>query len=420
MPRSLLVLLAALALTLAGGAVAVAQGVDQAEVDKAASALARDPVYQDPAAENALDAGELRDLRRTVRDTGKPISVAILPRSAGNPDDVVVDIARATGRRGTYAVVTGNSFRVASNAEPMSTAIAESRAAFAAHRSDGVGAVLEDFVRRTAQPGVQGPPDADASGGGGNGGGGVPWLLIVILGGVGFLAFRSFGRGRRRRAEEQAAFADVRRTAEEDIASIAGDITDLDDDVEAAGAPPEAKAAYMRALDHYQRADADVRRAATIADLRRVAETAADGRYEMAAARAVLEGRPAPERRPPCFFDPRHGPSVTDAMYAPPGGEPRPVPVCQADAVRLEHGEEPDPRSEVIGGRTVPYWAAPGAGYYGGAFGGFGPGLLGGFLLGSLFDAPGAFGAGWGDGGGGWGDGGGGDSGGGDFGGGDF
>ena len=154
MPRSLLVLLAALALTLAGGAVAVAQGVDQAEIDKAASALARDPVYQDPAAENALDAGELRDLRRTVRDTGKPISVAILPRSAGDPDDVVVDIARTTGQRGTYAVVTGTGFRVASNAEPMSTARAESRAAFAAHQSDGVAAVLEDFVRRSCASSV--------------------------------------------------------------------------------------------------------------------------------------------------------------------------------------------------------------------------------------------------------------------------
>ena len=38
----------------------------------------------------------------------------------------------------------------------MSTARAESRAAFAAHADDGVAAVLEDFVRRTAQPGVQG------------------------------------------------------------------------------------------------------------------------------------------------------------------------------------------------------------------------------------------------------------------------
>ena len=62
-----------------------------------------------------------------------------------------------------------------------------------------------------------------------------------------------------------------------------------DDDVEAAGAPPQAKEAYMRALDHYQRADEALRRARTVEDVRAVAETAADGRYEMAVARAHLE-----------------------------------------------------------------------------------------------------------------------------------
>ena len=308
--------------------------------------------------------------------------------AAGDPDDVVVDVARATGqardlrgrdrqrlpRRLERRADEHRDRRVARGVRrpPRPTASAPcSRTSSAAPRS----------------PASRARPTRAASGGG-NGGGGVPWLLIVIVvGGVGLLAFRSLGRGRRRRAEDQAAFADVRRTAEEDIAAIASDITDLDDDVEAAGAPPAAKQAYMRALDHYQRADADLRRATNVAELRRVAETAADGRYEMAAARAELEGRPVPERRPPCFFDPRHGPSVADVEYAPPGGEPRAVPVCQADAVRLERGEEPDPRSEVIAGRSVPYWSAPGAGYYGGAFGGFGPGLLGGFLLGSPFDA---------------------------------
>jgi hypothetical protein len=233
---------------------------------------------------------------------------------------------------------------------------------------------------------------------------------------------RTFSRRRRARAEADAQFADVKRTAEEDIAAIANDITDLDDDVEAAGAPPRAKEAYLRALDHYQRADGALKRAGTVPELRAVAESAADGRYEMAVARALLEGRTPPERRAPCFFDPRHGPSVQDAEYAPPGGQPREVPVCQACAVRLAEGEEPEARMERLGGRAVPYWAAPMGGYYGGAFGGFGAGLLGGLLVGSMFDdvayGAGDWGAGdWGGDGGGFG---GGDFGGGDFGGGDF
>ena len=414
--RGTLAALATVAALAAALAAAATAGAQDAAVDRAARALRSAPVYQDSGAERALGPQDLTELRRRVAAANQPIYVAILPRSAGAPDGVVVDVARAAGRRGTYAVVVGNTFRVVSNAEPQSTAAAESRAALDAHRDEGVAAVLEDFVQRTAQPGVQ---DGGGGGGGGGGadggGGGVPWLLILLLGGGAFFALRTFGRGRRRRAEEDAAFADVRRTAEDDIAAIADDITDLDDDVEAAGAPPRAKEAYLRALDHYQRADGALKRAGTVPELRAVAESAADGRYEMAVARALLEGRTPPERRPPCFFDPRHGPSVQDVEYAPPGGQPREVPVCQACAVRLAEGEEPEARMERLGGRAVPYWAAPMGGYYGGAFGGFGAGLLGGLLVGSMFDDV-AYGAGdWGGDGGGFG---GGDFGGGDFGGG--
>ncbi len=165
----------------------------------------------------------------------------------------------------------------------------------------------------------------------------------------------------------------------------------------------------------------------------------------MASAKARLEGRPPPERRPPCFFDPRHGPSTRDVEWAPDGyGAARMVPVCEADAVRLESGEAPMAREIVSGGRRMPLYDAPGyyAPYAGGFFGGF-SGFLPGLLFGSVLSSaltPGPFlgggfggggfgGGGFGDGGGGGldlgdfgggGFGGGGDFGGGDFGGGDF
>jgi hypothetical protein len=163
----------------------------------------------------------------------------------------------------------------------------------------------------------------------------------------------------------------------------------------------------------------------------------------MSATKAILEGRPVPERRPPCFFDPRHGPSVEDVEWAPPGGAPRMVPACAADAQRIHDGLEPEARQVLAGagGQMTPYWNAPG--YYGpwagGYFGGFPTGgLFTGLLLGSWLgggwgwggypayaggdgggDAGGDAGGGgdWGGGGGDWG---GGDFGGGDFGGGDF
>jgi hypothetical protein len=149
----------------------------------------------------------------------------------------------------------------------------------------------------------------------------------------------------------------------------------------------------------------------------------------MASAKARLAGEEPPERRPPCFFDPRHGPSVRDVEWAPPGGELRPVPACAADALRVEEGEEPESREVLAGGRRTPYWNAGPAygpwagGFYGATAGALLPMLFVGSMLGSGF--------GWGDEGGGGDDdfdgfgggdfgGGGGDFGGGDFGGGDF
>jgi hypothetical protein len=166
----------------------------------------------------------------------------------------------------------------------------------------------------------------------------------------------------------------------------------------------------------------------------------------MEVAKARLEGREPPARRPPCFFDPRHGPSVTEVMWAPPGGEPRPVPVCEMDARRLQQGLAPATREIEAGGQRVPYYQAPSyfGPYAGGFFGGFGGGLLPGLLAGTLLggalfgpsmawgaedwsDQGGAGGGDWGGDGGDWGGGdigggdwGGGDIGGGDFGGGDF
>ena len=51
-------------------------------IDSVASALRSNPVYNDPAAENALTAGQAADLRAQIEATGIPIYVAVLPASA--------------------------------------------------------------------------------------------------------------------------------------------------------------------------------------------------------------------------------------------------------------------------------------------------------------------------------------------------
>src|SRR2546422_6514458 len=84
-----------------------------------------------------------------------------------------------------------------------------------------------------------------------------------------------------------------------------------------------------------------------------------EGRYHMAAAQALVEGKTPPERRPPCFFDPRHGPSARDVDWAPPGGTARKVPACEAGAQAVDRGAQPASREVMTGGRMVPYWSAP-------------------------------------------------------------
>jgi hypothetical protein len=183
-------------------------------------------------------------------------------------------------------------------------------------------------------------------------------------------------------------FEDVRRTAEEDILGLADEIRSLDIDIEMPGVSSEARADYMHAVDQYDRAKAALERARAPQHLRAVSSAVEEGRFAITSTRARLAGKQPPERRAPCFFDPRHGPSVRDVVWTPPGGTPRPVPVCAADAISLEEGHEPHARRVRVGGRHVPYWDAPA--YYGpwagGYFSPFGM-VLPGLLLGSAFGA---------------------------------
>ena len=122
--------------------------------------------------------------------------------------------------------------------------------------------------------------------------------------------------------------------------------------------------------------------------VRHVTEILEDGRYAIACVRARVAGEPLPTRRPPCFFDPRHGLSVADVEWTPPGGTPRQVPACALDAERVRSGAEPDTRQVMVGAQRLPYYqggpayAPYAAGYFGGGMNM----LFTGLLVGSLLD----------------------------------
>jgi hypothetical protein len=427
----LLLPLAALASVLAAPSGARAQ---QGVIEQAAQALASDPVYVAPGQDNRLSTGQAAALRRRIeRGDAGPVYVAILPASAvdeagGSADELVPRLFGQMGRRGTYAVVAGSKFRAGSST--VGGAGRAATAAIDAHGAEGVAPVLNDFVDRVADARAGGR--SGASGGSRDDGGGASGTgALVLLGVIGGGALLAVGASRRRRRrEEEAQLEDLRTAARDDLVALGDDVRDVDLDVEQPSADPRARDELARGLAAYERAERMLDEARHPGDIEEITRTIDDGRQAMAACRALLDGHEPPPRRPPCFFDPRHGPSVTEAVWAPPGGEPREVPVCAADAARIEDGVEPATREVMAGGQAVPYYMAPSyfGPWAGGFFGGGSlllPGMLAGTLLGGSLFGPsmawgGGFGDGWGGDGDGWGDGGGDLGGGFDVGGGDF
>jgi uncharacterized membrane protein YgcG len=279
-------------------------------------------------------------------------------------------------RPGTYAVVVGGQFRAGSSVLDRGEAARAATDAFEEHGDEGLAPTLGAFVDgvAAARAAPSGSESDDTSF--------WPILAVVGAGGLGFVLLRR----RRRARREREALVTGKQVAQEDLLALADDIRALDLDVEMPDVDPEAKASYGRAVEAYERADRAYDTARRPDDLAAVSGALEEGRYEMATAKALLEGGERPERRPPCFFDPRHGPSERDVFWTPPGGEPRLVPVCAADAVRMDEGERPEQREVLVDGRNRPYWEVPAlAPYSSGFYGVFGGGLFPGFLLGSMF-----------------------------------
>jgi hypothetical protein len=212
-------------------------------------------------------------------------------------------------------------------------------------------------------------------------------LIAVIV--IAALAYRSYRRTqletKKRDEISSAELESVKRTADEDITKFGEELQDLDLDMVGKDLGDGARQDYQRALDSYESAKQAVGQVTQADQIKHVIEILEDGRYAMACVRARVNGEPLPQRRPSCFFNPQHGPSVVDVMWSPPGGAPREVPACAADAERVRAGAEPDVRKVMVGPQRVPYWEAGPAysPYAQGMFGGLG-GVMTGMFLGTM------------------------------------
>jgi hypothetical protein len=216
-------------------------------------------------------------------------------------------------------------------------------------------------------------------------------LLLVLVAIVATITVSNRNAKQRELERKRAELEPVKKFAFEDITALGTELQDLDLELTGRDLDPGANADYQRALDAYEAAKTAGDAIARPEDLRHVAEILEDGRYAIACVRARVNREPLPTRRPPCFFDPRHGLSVEDVPYAPPGGAVRDVPACALDAQRVRVGAEPDIRKVMVGSQRVPYWNG-GPAYQPYATGYFGrTGVMDMMFMGMMFGGLGGF-----------------------------
>ncbi|MFB6422956.1 hypothetical protein ACFCXC_16940 [Streptomyces microflavus] len=425
-------LLAGLLLIITAAALALtspASAAPAATITDAAQALREDPVYVDPGARDQLSVADEKALEATIQNADKPVFIAVLPATEAFPEEGLLQTLRNdTGITGVYAIRLGDGFDAGADPQVMPTRAVDNLTASVKNPATDTdaSAQLNAFADRAVEQ-ARGTAPASWSGGGGaadDTGAPVSGLItlgaLVAAGGAG--AFALSRRNKRRKAEEERAALDkLRVVVDEDITAYGETLERLDFHPAEPGADDTMRGDYERALDSYESAKTRMEKAEHPSDVRGVTQSLEDGRYSLAVLEARRTGTAIPARRPPCFFDPRHGPAVTDVLWTPSGGASREVPVCGADEARLSRGEDPMSRTVDVGdGNRRPYWeAGPAYGPWAGGYfsGGLLPGLLVGTMLGSMLATP-AYASEYG--GGDFGGGAGGEWGGGDFSGSDF
>ena len=368
-------------------------------VDRAAGNLRDDPLYVNPSARPTLSLPEQERIRARLALVGTPVFVAILPGQAlgeagGDANRLAALVAASVARPGTYLVVAGGEEGAGSNTLARGQASGRARVAFRRH-PELVTATM-DFISRvedaagtppaTTSPTTPPPGQEDSDG---------TTVLVVLLAVAGVVAlsvllalFRE-NRTERRTIRSGNQFSEAKAAAQDDLNALADDLRNLNVDLQAEEAGnPQAVNQYTRAYELLERAEQAFEQARSPGDLAEVSSALESGRFAMAAARALFERRDPPKRRPPCFFDTRHGPSVNDIGWEPPHGPPRPVPACAACMRQIAAGVQPQPRRVRAGLRRVPFYEAPPhfESWFGGYFGGAAADLVAGFPLGKALD----------------------------------
>jgi hypothetical protein len=146
-----------------------------------------------------------------------------------------------------------------------------------------------------------------------------------------------------RRDREEQALAELRwltKLAREDLLELGERLEDEAPPAEPDALDERAKARALTAEARPRLRDAETTEA-TLA----VQDTICQAFVHLARSDAIVRGQEPPTRTDPCAFNPQHGPAVTEAEWAPIGGEPTTYACCQQDADLIASGRAPRRRT---------------------------------------------------------------------------
>lgn len=311
--RAPLIALAAAAMAVAVSAPAWGSG-RPAEV---AAAIARDPVYVAPVLSSDLPSAGAARVRALIREADPDrIRIAVIPQAWAQQEGGAGPFANAVDAAGTFrgALVVLGVTSTNYDIHIITSHDHSDEAVSGVDRAFNGGGSLESHLRRSvrALAGVDPGPSGDA-GGGGSGGMVTPTftfpdanrivkdvgdtirftviaIILATLAPFAFIGWRFWRAGRRRREEDVESFADARAATEQEREALGEDIVDLDVPTSMPDVPADARAAYERALDAYDRTELALKRADSPRRLAAVRDQVRAGRRDAAIARRATGG----------------------------------------------------------------------------------------------------------------------------------
>ncbi len=217
------------------------------------------------------------------------------------------------------------------------------------------------------------PVDGDGNGATESGGGSKTGLIVILclVGGLILLAVWAVRRqSKSAKQGKERAVEEARKEIKAQLDAMANTILEISDKVSLSDSREDNQ--YLeQGSKTFTEASEGYEAATELAKLEEISDRLDEARWQLDAAAALADGKPAParpakEERHACFFDPTHSGPFEEAEVRTSAGT-KTVQVCAADAEKLRRGEQPNPRMIEVNGRQVPAPSAPRS-YGGGGF----------------------------------------------------